>query len=102
MSRLVLRILATIHPLNSSIQVTTEQADAADEDAIVAVCKQAIQEEGRLDVFFANVRSSELVSAEAGPQDLCRRLELLPQHPCGISLRNSFLKSCVSTRCRQF
>lgn len=31
------------------------QADAADETAIEALCKQAIKEEGRLDVFFANV-----------------------------------------------
>ena len=36
-------------------QVTVIEADAADEAAISAVCKQALQEEGRLDVFFANV-----------------------------------------------
>lgn len=38
-------------------QITTVEADAADETAISGVCKQALQEEGRLDVFFANVRS---------------------------------------------
>jgi len=37
-------------------QVTTLQADAADEAAISGVCSQALREEGRLDVFFANVR----------------------------------------------
>lgn len=31
------------------------QADAADESAISGVCTQALREEGRLDVFFANV-----------------------------------------------
>ena len=36
--------------------MTTFQADASDEDTIAGVCKQALQEEGRLDVFFANVR----------------------------------------------
>ncbi|KAH8119204.1 NAD-binding protein [Phellopilus nigrolimitatus] len=36
------------------VKVTTLQADAADEKAIAGVCKQAMQEEGRLDVFFAN------------------------------------------------
>lgn len=36
-------------------KVTTIQADAADENAIASVCKLAIDEEGRLDVFFANV-----------------------------------------------
>jgi len=38
----------------SDVKVTILQADAADEDAISGVCKQALQEEGRLDVFFAN------------------------------------------------
>lgn len=37
------------------LQVTTIQADAADEKAIEGLCKQALREEGRLDVFFANV-----------------------------------------------
>ncbi|KAJ3554513.1 hypothetical protein NM688_g3069 [Phlebia brevispora] len=36
------------------LSVTVIQADAADEAAISGVCKQALQEEGRLDVFFAN------------------------------------------------
>ena len=36
-------------------QVTVIQADAADEIAIADVCKRALQDEGRLDVFFANV-----------------------------------------------
>jgi NAD(P)-dependent dehydrogenase (short-subunit alcohol dehydrogenase family) len=38
------------------LKVTTLQADAADETAISSVCEQALQDEGRLDVFFANVR----------------------------------------------
>jgi NAD(P)-dependent dehydrogenase (short-subunit alcohol dehydrogenase family) len=36
------------------VKVTTIEADAADDAAISGVCKQAMQEEGRLDVFFAN------------------------------------------------
>ena len=35
--------------------MTTIQADAADDAAIAAVCRRAIDEEGQLDVFFANV-----------------------------------------------
>lgn len=38
------------------LKVTTLQADAADETAISSVCEQALKDEGRLDVFFANVR----------------------------------------------
>ena len=36
-------------------QVTPVEADAADETAIAKICKQALQDEGQLDVFFANV-----------------------------------------------
>lgn len=32
------------------------QGDAADEALISGVCERALQEEGKLDVFFANVR----------------------------------------------
>lgn len=46
----------TIERLYPDVKVTTIQADAADEKAISGVCAQALQEEGRLDVFFANVR----------------------------------------------
>jgi NAD(P)-dependent dehydrogenase (short-subunit alcohol dehydrogenase family) len=38
-------------------QVTVIQADAADEAAIKGICERATQEEGRLDIFFANVRT---------------------------------------------
>ena len=37
------------------LKVTTAAADAADEDTISGICEQALREEGRLDVFFANV-----------------------------------------------
>ncbi|KAI9061665.1 NAD-P-binding protein [Trametes sanguinea] len=44
----------TIERTYPDVKVTTIQADAADESAVVNICKQALQEEGRLDVFFAN------------------------------------------------
>ena len=40
------------------VKVTTIQADAADETAISSVCRQALEEEGKLDIFFANVLHS--------------------------------------------
>ena len=45
----------TISPAYEAVQVTTIRADAADDAAIAAVCKLAVDEEGQLDVFFANV-----------------------------------------------
>ncbi|TDL21309.1 NAD(P)-binding protein [Rickenella mellea] len=44
----------TIETSYPDVKVTTVQADAADEVAISGICKRALQEEGRLDVFFAN------------------------------------------------
>lgn len=37
-------------------QITLMQVDASEEAAIQGVCETAVQQEGRLDVFFANVR----------------------------------------------
>ncbi|KAI0829733.1 NAD-P-binding protein [Trametes gibbosa] len=45
---------STIEKLYPDVKVTVTQADAADEAAIANICKQALQDEGRLDVFFAN------------------------------------------------
>jgi len=39
-------------------QVTTVQGDAADEPTISGICERALKEEGRLDVFFANVSTT--------------------------------------------
>ncbi|KAL4080299.1 hypothetical protein V8B97DRAFT_2002761 [Scleroderma yunnanense] len=55
---------STIQQLYPDVKVTTIQADAADEAAIAAVCKRAIDEEGRLDVFFAN---AGILSSKALP-----------------------------------
>ncbi|KAF8726515.1 hypothetical protein AX14_007761 [Amanita brunnescens Koide BX004] len=44
----------TIEQRDPDVKVTTIRADAADEKAISGVCARALEEEGRLDVFFAN------------------------------------------------
>jgi len=44
----------TIAKSYPNVKATTIQADAADERAIAGLCQQALDEEGRLDVFFAN------------------------------------------------
>ena len=51
----------TIESKYPDAKATTFQADASDEAAISAICNQALEEEGRLDVFFANVGSQLLV-----------------------------------------
>ena len=44
-------------------QITVVQADATDEDAIRALCERAVDENGRIDVYFANVRRPKLSSS---------------------------------------
>ncbi|KZV69934.1 sex determination protein tasselseed-2 [Peniophora sp. CONT] len=45
---------STIEQKYPDVKATVIQADAADEKAIEAVCQQAMDEEGRVDVFYAN------------------------------------------------
>ncbi|KAF5370839.1 hypothetical protein D9758_001976 [Tetrapyrgos nigripes] len=45
---------ATIKDKYPDVKVTTETFDAASESHVAGICKRAFQEEGRLDVFFAN------------------------------------------------
>jgi len=67
----------TIEKAYPDVKVTTIQADASDEDAISGVCKQALQEEGRLDVFFANagVATHQHLS-EIGSDEFMRTLKI--------------------------
>ncbi|KAH9083502.1 sex determination protein tasselseed-2 [Lactarius deliciosus] len=45
---------STIEERYPDVKATVIQADAADDKAISGVCQQALSEEGRLDIFFAN------------------------------------------------
>ncbi|KAI0685194.1 NAD-P-binding protein [Cytidiella melzeri] len=45
---------ATIESKYPDVKATVVQGDAADEETISELCKRALQEEGKLDVFFAN------------------------------------------------
>ncbi|KAG7098653.1 hypothetical protein E1B28_000569 [Marasmius oreades] len=45
---------STIERTYPDVKVTTDAFDCASEKHIVALCEQALKEEGRLDVFFAN------------------------------------------------
>jgi NAD(P)-dependent dehydrogenase (short-subunit alcohol dehydrogenase family) len=73
--------------VNSVPQVTTIQADAADEAAISGVCKQALNEEGKLDVFFANV----------GHVELLRVLRLILFYQAGIASKDPLESTTAKT-----
>lgn len=55
---------STIRKAYPDVKVTTIQADAADEKATISVCDRAIAEEGKLDVFFANVSLIQHIDAQ--------------------------------------
>jgi len=58
----------TIEERYPDVTVTVIRADAADDKAILDVCSQALREEGRLDIFFANagVASSDTLENTTG------------------------------------
>jgi hypothetical protein len=47
-----------------ALQVTVKQSDAASDTEIQGICKKALEEEGRLDVFFANVGCIHLLKRQ--------------------------------------
>jgi NAD(P)-dependent dehydrogenase (short-subunit alcohol dehydrogenase family) len=60
---------STIEEQYPDVKVTVIQGDAADDIAISGICQQALSEEGRLDIFFANAGTGgagtmEQISAE--------------------------------------
>ncbi|KAI9509716.1 sex determination protein tasselseed-2 [Russula earlei] len=59
---------STIEGRYPDVTATVIQADAADDKAVSDVCHQAIREQGRLDVFFANagVASSRTLEETSG------------------------------------
>jgi len=54
------KLKETIQKKYPDVKVTTLQADAANETAISSVCEQALKDEGRLDVFFANAGTASV------------------------------------------
>jgi len=56
------------HPrtCDETLQATILKTDAADDKAVSNVCQQALSEEGRLDIFFANVRARRFIFSLQG------------------------------------
>ncbi|KAI5123637.1 hypothetical protein M0805_001670 [Coniferiporia weirii] len=63
----------TITTTYPDVKVTILQADASDEKAIAGICKQALEEEGKLDVFFANAGIVSLGGLEDLTEDAFMR-----------------------------
>lgn len=57
--------------------MTTKECDAADEEAVKGVIEQAIKEEGKLDVFFANAAIATAAPlASTDTEDLTETLRI--------------------------
>ncbi|KNZ46503.1 hypothetical protein VP01_720g10 [Puccinia sorghi] len=56
-------LVEKLKSLNPSVGLSTIAGDAADESVVRSVCQKAIEEHGRLDVFFANVGRAGVATA---------------------------------------
>ncbi|KAH9040754.1 sex determination protein tasselseed-2 [Lactarius pseudohatsudake] len=61
---------STIEERYPDVKATVIQADAADDKAISGVCQQALSEEGRLDIFFANAGIATSRTLEETPGEV--------------------------------
>ncbi|KAI9463618.1 sex determination protein tasselseed-2 [Lactarius psammicola] len=61
---------STIEERYPDVKATIIQADAADDKAISGVCQQALSEEGRLDIFFANAGIATFRTLEDTPGEV--------------------------------
>ncbi|KAF9529432.1 hypothetical protein CPB83DRAFT_852675 [Crepidotus variabilis] len=78
---------STIQERCPDVKVTTLQADAADEAAIKGVCEQALQEEGRLDVFFANAGVATSSPLEENSAEDFMRVMRINSLSCFLALK---------------
>lgn len=82
---------ATIEEKYPDVKVTTIQADASDEKAISDVCAQAMKEEGRLDVFFANAGISTYHQLDDTPAESFMKLMRVNALSCFLAIKHASL-----------
>ncbi|KAL6308138.1 hypothetical protein BKA93DRAFT_765598 [Sparassis latifolia] len=78
---------STIAQKYPDVKVTVIQVDAADEAAISGVCKQALREEGRLDVFFANAGIATQLPLESSSAEVFMNTLRVNTLSCFLALK---------------
>ncbi|KAJ7594420.1 hypothetical protein C8J56DRAFT_926732 [Mycena floridula] len=95
---------ATLGKSYPDVKVTTIAADAADEQAISGVCQQAMREEGRLDVFFANAGVASASILEDTTADTFMRSMRINALSCFLAIKHASaaMKQPNSSRGKEF
>jgi len=71
------------------VKVTVIQADAADDKAISGVCQQALNEEGRLDIFFANAGIATTRPLEQTPGEVFTNTMRVNALSCYLAVKHA-------------
>jgi NAD(P)-dependent dehydrogenase (short-subunit alcohol dehydrogenase family) len=80
---------STIEERYSDVKVTVIQADAADDIAISGVCQQALSEEGRLDIFFANAGIATIRRLEQTPGEVFTNTMRVNALSCYLAVKHA-------------
>ncbi|GJE95067.1 SDR family oxidoreductase [Phanerochaete sordida] len=80
---------STIESKYPDVKVTVQQGDAADEATIEKLCKQALQEEGRLDVFFANAGVATIDALHDTTADQFMRVMKINALSCFLAVKHA-------------
>jgi len=71
------------------VKATVIQADAADDKAISGVCQQALSEEGRLDIFFANAGIATIRALEQVPGEVFTNTMRVNALSCYLAVKHA-------------
>lgn len=80
---------STIEERYPDVKATVIQADAADDKAISGVCQQALSEEGRLDIFFANAGIATVRTLEETPGEVFTNTMRVNALSCYLAVKHA-------------
>jgi len=80
---------STIDERYPDVTVTVIQADASDDKAISDVCQQALREQGRLDIFFANAGVGSLRTLEETSGEMFTNIMRVNALSCFLAVKHA-------------
>ncbi|KAN0111349.1 sex determination protein tasselseed-2 [Russula decolorans] len=80
---------STIEERYPDVTVTVIQADASDDKAISDVCQQALKEQGRLDIFFANAGVGTFRSLEGTSGEMFTNVMRINALSCFLAVKHA-------------
>ncbi|KAF9051230.1 sex determination protein tasselseed-2 [Hymenopellis radicata] len=79
----------TIETAYPDVKVTILEADASDDAAISALCKRALEEEGHLDVFFANAGVATIATLAGTSAETFMKTMKINSLSCFIAVKHA-------------